>query len=311
MRPTRIVLPTPFAVGPVNAYAFLDDPVTLVDPGPRYGPAQEALLAAFDAIGLRRRDIRRILLTHHHPDHTGYAPLLAAETGAEIVAHPDAIERIRSPLGDPEATRRELTRHGVPENILRAMDKELDRILSHVAPLAAADPIADGEKVRAGQDDLTAVLVPGHAPGHLAFYGPDYIVGGDVVIKGLTPNPILEVDDSGRRKSLPEYVASLQRLKSLLPLPILSGHREIIEDPAPEIAWNLRHIEERRERVLSALGQRRLQAFPLSQEFFPMRGGADPFLALSEMLGHLDLLLERGLVEQIEDGDAILYGPTA
>ncbi|MDA8345643.1 MAG: MBL fold metallo-hydrolase [Thermaerobacter sp.] len=307
MRPTRIVLPTPFAVGPVNAYVFVDAPVTLVDPGPLYPPAQEALDAALQEIGIPRHRIERILLTHHHPDHSGYAPALAAETGAEICAHPDAITRMVQPLGNPEASEQLLRRHGVPEEVLLAMHRELARIISHIAPLTAARPVEEGERILAGGDELEAMLLPGHAPGHLAFIGPDYILGGDAVIAGLTPNPILEVDGSGRRKSLPEYIRSLMRLRALPNLPILSGHREEIEDPAPLLTRYLEQIAERRERVLSALGDRTVQAFMLSQEFFPMRRGADPFLALSEVLGHLDLLMESGLVEESEERGRILY----
>ncbi len=307
MRPTRILLPTPFAVGPVNAYAFREPPVTLVDPGPLFPPAQGALDAALRDLGIARDAIERILITHHHPDHSGYAPVLAAETGAQIYTHPDTIARMVRPLGDLDAEEALLRRHGVPEPVLSAMHRELQRILSHVAPLGAVQPIEDGEHVQAGGDDLRALLVPGHAPGHLAFVGPDYIVGGDVVIAGITPNPVLEVGEEGRRKSLPEYIASLARLREFEGLPILPGHRDEIGEPAPLLARYLEQIEERREQVLSALGDRTMQAFALSQEFFPLRRGADPFLALSEVLGHLDLLQERGVVEELNDGERIFY----
>ncbi len=291
----------------MNAYIFPDEPVTIVDPGPLYGPAQDALERGLQELGVDRGRIARILVTHHHPDHSGYAPALAAETGAEICAHPDAIARIRRPFGDPEATECLLRRHGVPHEVLRGMDKELQRIVSHIAPLEAAREICDGERVRAGEEELLAVLVPGHAPGHLAFVGQGFIISGDTVIANLTPNPVLEVDASGRRKSLPEYIESIKRLQSLPNLPILPGHRDEIEDPAPLLARYLEQIAERRERVLSALGDRTVQAFALSQEFFPMRRGADPFLALSEVLGHLDLLEERGLVEESQEGDRIVF----
>lgn len=307
MRPVRIALPTPFAVGPVNAYVFLMPPVTIVDPGPLYQPAQEALAAALAELSLPRERIERILLTHHHPDHSGYAPRLAEETGAELCAHEEALQRMVAPTADPVAEEELLRRHGVPSAVIALMYKELRRIVGHMAPLGAARTLRDGEVVHAGGDDLEAVLVPGHAPGHLAFLGPDYLLGGDAVIAGITPNPVLEIGPGGRRRSLPEYIESIERLQALPNVPILPGHRGEIANPAPVLARYLQQIAERRERVLAALGVRTMQAYDLSQEFFPMHRGADPFLALSEVLGHLDLLQERRLVEEIVEGERIVF----
>ena len=121
MRPERIVLPTPFAVGPVNAYLYAQDPVTVVDPGPLYPPAQAALVDGLRQAGVTVREIRQVIVTHHHPDHVGYAPVLAAASGATLRMHTDAAERTAAPRGDEAASEGLLRRHGVPESILDAM----------------------------------------------------------------------------------------------------------------------------------------------------------------------------------------------
>ncbi len=82
-----ISLPTPFPVGPVNVYLAEGEPLTLVDAGPRYAPAREALEAALAGHGYRVADLRRIVLSHAHPDHCGLAAELARVSGAEVLTH--------------------------------------------------------------------------------------------------------------------------------------------------------------------------------------------------------------------------------
>lgn len=307
MRPLRIVLPTPFAVGPVNAYVYPRDPVTVVDPGPLYAPAQEALRSGLAAVGLAEADIRQIVVTHHHPDHAGYAPALAARCGGEVYLHPEAAERTRDPRGDEAASEAVLRRHGVPEDVLDAMRRELTRIVSFMAPLDAYTPLLEGASLTAGGARLEALLLPGHAPGHICLRGEDCVVGGDLLIDGITPNPIYEVGPNGRRPSLQEYVASLRRVRSLPVVTWLAGHRGDIADPLGLIDQYEAQMAARQQRLLELLHQGARSAFALSQELFPMHRGADPFLAMSETLGQLDGLEEQGLAVEESRRGAVLF----
>jgi endoribonuclease LACTB2 len=97
-----------------------------VDPGSPYPDQQDALAAAIAARG----QLRAIVLTHHHADHVGGARALARATGAPIMAHPDAAQRLVGRV-------------------------EIDRYL------------ADGERLDLGGRRLDVMLTPGHAPGHL------------------------------------------------------------------------------------------------------------------------------------------------
>src|SRR5574341_272078 len=83
----RIELPTPFPVGPVNAYLLATDPLTLVDTGPKTAEAQAALEAGVAAAGYRLDDVRRVLLTHGHTDHCGSAAWVARRCHAEVYLH--------------------------------------------------------------------------------------------------------------------------------------------------------------------------------------------------------------------------------
>lgn len=74
-------------LGMVNAYLLqAEDGVTLIDTG--MGATRPLLLRGIGALGHRVRDIRRILVTHAHPDHTGALAYLARESGARVYMHP-------------------------------------------------------------------------------------------------------------------------------------------------------------------------------------------------------------------------------
>src|SRR4051812_43127690 len=88
MKIIPIALPTPFVVGDVNVYLIKEDPLTLVDTGPKTPEAVSALRAALSRHGVKVSDIRRIVLTHAHEDHCGLAKTIRDEAkDAEVFVH--------------------------------------------------------------------------------------------------------------------------------------------------------------------------------------------------------------------------------
>ena len=88
MQITQLSIPTPFYVGDVNVYLIKEDPLTLVDVGPKTTEAAAALREKLGREGIRLSDIRRIVLTHAHEDHCGLAKQVRDEAKeAEILIH--------------------------------------------------------------------------------------------------------------------------------------------------------------------------------------------------------------------------------
>src|SRR2546426_1795701 len=123
MKIVPISLPTPFYIGPVNVYLIAEDPITLIDTGPKTKEAVDALRAALHSAGLTVGDIRRILLTHAHEDHCGLARSLRDEAkDAEVLVHNWETGHRAGRL-EYEEHRHLLVRAGVPPDEVEVMRK--------------------------------------------------------------------------------------------------------------------------------------------------------------------------------------------
>ena len=83
MKIIPLSIPTPFYVGDVNVYLIREDPLTLIDAGPKTKEASEALRYRLSQEGVSLKDVRRVVLTHAHEDHCGLARQIRDEAFVE------------------------------------------------------------------------------------------------------------------------------------------------------------------------------------------------------------------------------------
>src|ERR1041385_2977703 len=139
MRIVPISLPTPFYIGPVNVYLIAEDPLTIIDTGPKTKETIEALRAGLRKAGFLVSDLRRIVLTHAHEDHCGLAKSLRDEAkNAEVFVHNWETGHLHSRL-QYEEHRVLLVRAGVPDNEIERMRGLYDHMRKY------ADQFGDDE----------------------------------------------------------------------------------------------------------------------------------------------------------------------
>jgi glyoxylase-like metal-dependent hydrolase (beta-lactamase superfamily II) len=313
MKILPLSIPTPFYVGNVNIYLIREDPVTLIDVGPKTPEAAEALRRGLAEHGVKFADIRRIVLTHAHEDHCGLAKQVRDEAkNAEIYLHKWESGHLVGRLSR-ESNRKLMLRSGVPEAVFDEMRGLYDEISLLTDSLTDSDlkPLSDGEELEFDSGAIKILHTPGHTPGSCSFLreANRTLICGDCVLKRITPNPILSpdpVDPDRRFPSLAEYLVSLAKLRELRPTLAYGGHGEPVTDFDEIFNRYVRAIDERQKRVISLIAANGSTAFEVAQTLFPNAANRDVhrFLAISEAVAHLDYAESEGKIA-VELNDAV------
>jgi glyoxylase-like metal-dependent hydrolase (beta-lactamase superfamily II) len=318
MKIIPISIPTPFYVGDVNVYLIREDPLTLIDVGPKTPDAADALRQKLGRQGVKFADVRRIVLTHAHEDHCGLAKQVRDEAkNAEILIHEWETGHLFGRLAHEEH-RQLMLRSGVPDSIFKEMQLLYENISLLTDSLEDGEfsPLLDEMELEFESGSLKVLHTPGHTPGSCSFVreANRTLICGDCILKRITPNPILSpdpVDRSKRFKSLAEYLVSLAKLRSFSPTLAYGGHGEPVTDFEEIFHRYVRAIDERQKRVISLVSKDGVTAFDVAQRLFPDAASHDVhrFLAISEAIAHLDYAESEGKLAVEMSGGIEHYRP--
>jgi glyoxylase-like metal-dependent hydrolase (beta-lactamase superfamily II) len=295
--------------------------VFLIDAGPdladpeQTGDGWSTLTAQLAARGIEAGDVRFVLVTHAHLDHAGLAHRWAA-AGATVIAGAADVPAIIGGQASRDAQRArqlaDLRRHGCPPDIIEGMrsprGRQSSRLRWEACPADAVEPARASYEL-AGDRTLKVIGAPGHTPGNVVAFIPETgeLFSGDTILPTTVPTPgmhypgaINGAADAPRWPSLPPFIASVSKLRALQIQRIQPGHGEIVDDPKRLFERFEEHHARRARRVRAALEDGPLSASGVAKRMFPRIPPRRLSQAVTELLGHLDLLVEQGAAEFVE-----------
>ena len=318
-------IPTPFAVGRVNTYLIDDDPLTLLDTGPNSGRALDALERGLAGLGRRIEDLELIVISHQHMDHLGLVDILQRRSGAEVAAlgllAPWLARYGEFQDADDAFAGAVMSRNGIPDETRLAL-----RAVSHAfrgwgAKATVTRPLHDGTALELRDRTLQVLHRPGHSPSDTVFHdaATGTLLAADHLIKHISSNPLIArpldapLEDAAgaaaieRPESLVIYLESLARTRAMQDVGlVLPGHGEAFTGHAELIDERVRLHERRAAKIHGMLADAPLTAFEVAQRMWGNVAVTQAYLTLSEVLGHMDLLLADGRVREEPGADGVV-----
>jgi glyoxylase-like metal-dependent hydrolase (beta-lactamase superfamily II) len=193
-------------LGIVNAYLLdAEDGLTLIDTG--MALTRPLLLRGIAAAGRRVADIRRILVTHAHPDHTGALAYLKRASGARVYMHPDDAELVR---------RGHALRPGLrppPHPVYRVVvPLAMWAVPRRVEPAETDQLVRDGERLDVA-GGMRVVGFPGHSAGQVSYLWERH--GGVLFAGDVAANQLGRLDVAIVYEDYPQGLRDIARLASL------------------------------------------------------------------------------------------------
>jgi len=310
----RVSIPTPFQVGAVNAYVAGR---TIVDPGPDSEEAWSRLLEALEARELGPGDVSQVVVTHPHPDHFGLAHRFQ-DAGARVLASPEGAAVMRDFAARLRYEQSYFTdffeRCGISRETAKAVTQLPEAFLPYARSVDTDRELDAGATLTVDDEPLTVDSVAGHAVGERIFSydhnGRREAIVGDTVLGDITPNPFLQPppeDGTARPRVLPAFNDSLHWLREQGHDRLLTGHREPVESPGERIDAILGEHDRRSDEVAGVVGEGATTPVDVMTALFGDLPATEYFAGMSEAVGHLDMLEERGRVEKRSSGGVYVY----
>lgn len=307
-------LPIPFEDGRVNCFLFTAGrDVDLIDCGMNSPESLELIRAAVREVGGPSGRLRRLVVTHIHPDHYGAAGVLTRDDGAELYLHRLEVPLVHPRYLDLEQLVAEVGRyleiHGVPEPEAEEMRNASRFLRDFVTPGGVAVTLDGSETIELGERRLRVEWTPGHSPGHICLFEPGdgLLFAGDQLLPEISSN--IGLHPQSTPNPLDEFIEGQHRLLALRPKLVLPSHGRPFEDAERRVRELEAHHDRRKAKILAMLEERdELSGFQVAIGLHGRRSELwEKRLSLQEALAHLQSLSVAARIEKVVSSRAVRW----
>lgn len=312
-----ISMPLPFQLDHINLWLLEEAPgTTIVDTG--IGDA--ATRAIWERLLPSLGEVKRIVVTHYHPDHAGNAAWLGERCGARLwmtqgeylTAH---AVRTATAGYTSEAVLEVFRANGLDAERRAKMGGRGNRYAALVPEFPQHyRRIIEDDVVRVGGRDWRAFIGHGHAPEHLSLYceALNVVIAGDMLLSTISTNvSVFSIDPEGDPLRL--FLASLARYRELPEdVLVLPSHGKPFRGARERVAQLQAHHAARLDELVAALAERGPQSAAelLGVLFRRPLDAHQTFFAMGEAIAHLHYLYYAGRASREAGPDGIMrYGP--
>jgi glyoxylase-like metal-dependent hydrolase (beta-lactamase superfamily II) len=306
-------MPLPFQLDHINLWLLADgDGWTIIDTGVALDPTRERWERIF-ATRLEGRPVRRVLVTHFHPDHIGNAAWLAERWRAELWCTQTewlAAEYALRSRDEADLDRRVAyyRRNGVAEDATATMRRRGNPYPLLVSGLPFQFmPIAEGETVTIGGRAWRVITARGHSPEHACLWCEEagVLIAGDQVLPKITTN-VSVWPERPRENPLRYYLDSLARVRPLgVDALVLPSHGLPFRGLHDRLDALEQHHEARLSEAADVLTEPRTAADLVPVLFRRELDAHHLGFAIGETVAHLNFLEAEGRAVRVTGRDGV------
>ncbi len=301
-------MPMPMALDHINLWLLRDEAAqwTVVDCGLATDDTRGAW-QLLERTFLRGASVKRVLVTHGHPDHIGLSEWLCARWQAPLWITQGEYLIARAlmaglPGFDVEFREAFYRSHGMDEDTLSRV-RERGNIYARLAPAAPLSyrRILPGEQLRIGDREWHVIRGIGHSPEHASFYCGelDVLISGDMLLPRISTH-IGVWGNEPEADPLRQFLQSLGAFESLPARTlVLPSHGLPFRGVQTRIAQLRAHHDAMLAAARSACRVPRTAADLVPVLFRRSLDAMNASLALGETLAHLNFLCADGLLRRI------------